>query len=363
MLKPLCKNIPSYIRDDLDFLKHIPIEVGKTTILVTFDVVSLYTSIPHDLGLDAIKFCLEHHNAFLPRKFSTEFILDAISIILHENTFQLDDKQFKQLQEAAMAPTYATLVIGFLEYILYKLFGDLYGHTDAQSLSKLFKRFLKDGVLLWNKSKQLMDFHRLLNSLHQKIHFTMECSTEKLPFLDNLLCKKENELYTDIFYKTTDTHQYLDYRSGHPKHTKNNIRYTLARRICRIIVEENLREKRLLELMVFLRKQNYQEGLIQKGIEEARTISVTGLRSLKEENYEYKILPIVITNNPKNQQVISKVKENLNFLKSSTKMKTMMDETKLIISRRPLQPHYHNSVFTSIEPEYKRNTATHINHT
>ena len=152
---------------------------------------------------------------------------------------------------------YATLVMGFLENRLYKLFGDLYGHADAELLSKLFKRFSDDCVLLWDKSKQqLIDFHRLLNSLHPKIRFTMECSTEKLPFLDILLCKKENKLHTDIFYQTTDTHQYLGYRSCHPKHTKNNIPYTLARRICTIIVEEDLREKRFLELMMFLRKQN-----------------------------------------------------------------------------------------------------------
>ena len=126
----------------------------------------------------------------------------------------------------------------------------------------------------------------------------------KLPFLDILLRKKENKLYTDIFYKTTDTHQYLDYRSCHPKHTKSNIPYTLARRICTIIVEEDLREKRLLELMMFLRKQNYPEGLLQKGIEKARTISVTELRSPKEENYEHKVLPTVIKNNPNNPQII-----------------------------------------------------------
>ena len=97
----------------MDFLNHIPNEVEETTILVTFDVVSLCTSTPHDLGLDAIKFWLEHHKTSLSRKFSTEFILGAISIILEENTFQFDDKQFKQLQGTAigtkMAPTYATL--------------------------------------------------------------------------------------------------------------------------------------------------------------------------------------------------------------------------------------------------------------
>ena len=91
----------------------------------------------------------------LPSEFFTEFILDAIFIILEENTFQFDDKQFKQLQRTAigtkMAPTYATLVMGFLGNRLYKFFGDLYWHTDAELLSKLFRRLLDDCVLLWNK--------------------------------------------------------------------------------------------------------------------------------------------------------------------------------------------------------------------
>ena len=75
-----------------------------------------------------------------PREFSTQSILDAISIILQKNTFQFDDKQFIQPQGTAMgtkmAPTYATLVIGFLEK---KLFENQYGRTDAELLSKLFK--------------------------------------------------------------------------------------------------------------------------------------------------------------------------------------------------------------------------------
>ena len=95
-----------------------------------------------------------------------------------------------------------------------------------------------------------------------------------------------------------------------------------------------MREKRLLELRMLLGKQNYPEGLIQKGIEKARTISVTELRSPKEENYEHKILPIVIKTPTNNPQIISKVKENPNCLKSSTKMKAIMDEIELIVSRR-----------------------------
>ena len=47
--------VPSFIRDDLDFLNYIPTRVSKETILMSFDVTSLYTNIPHNLGIEAIE--------------------------------------------------------------------------------------------------------------------------------------------------------------------------------------------------------------------------------------------------------------------------------------------------------------------
>ena len=49
ILKPLCQEVPSFIRDDLDFLTHLPEIAPVNSELITFDVVSLYTNIPHDL--------------------------------------------------------------------------------------------------------------------------------------------------------------------------------------------------------------------------------------------------------------------------------------------------------------------------
>ena len=50
----------------------------------------------------------------------------------------------------------------------------------------------------------------------------MEKHESKIPFLDVLVYKEGRKLHTDIFYKT-DTHQYLNFNSCHPKHTKQNI--------------------------------------------------------------------------------------------------------------------------------------------
>ena len=143
-LKPLCKHVPSYIRDDFDFLNHIPEKVNENTILVSFDVVSLYTSTPHDVGLQATEYWLNNFSTTLERPFSKDFILKAISIVLKENTFKFDNKNYKQVQGTAMGtkmtPTYATLVMGFLEQLYQKY--EKYGRIEREKFMKEFKRFL-----------------------------------------------------------------------------------------------------------------------------------------------------------------------------------------------------------------------------
>ena len=54
LLKPFISKVQSYVKDDIDFLKYVPKIVSQNTLLVSFDIVSLYTNISHDLGIKAI---------------------------------------------------------------------------------------------------------------------------------------------------------------------------------------------------------------------------------------------------------------------------------------------------------------------
>ena len=58
LLKPFLKRIKRFIRDSLDFLNKCPRDVDENTEIVTFDIISLYTSIPHEFGLEAIDYFL-----------------------------------------------------------------------------------------------------------------------------------------------------------------------------------------------------------------------------------------------------------------------------------------------------------------
>ena len=89
-------------------------------------------------------------------------------------------------------------------------------------------------------------------------------SDRQLPFLDLLLIKDDTKIITDLYCKETDSHQYLDFYSCHLSHTKRNIPYNMARRICTIVTDTTLRSKRLEEFKSYLQKQHYPELKKQK---------------------------------------------------------------------------------------------------
>ena len=59
MLTPIVSCLKTYIKDDWDFIRKLPYHVDHPCVLASCDVVNLYTSIPHDLGLEALSYWIE----------------------------------------------------------------------------------------------------------------------------------------------------------------------------------------------------------------------------------------------------------------------------------------------------------------
>ena len=115
----------SYIKDSIHYLNKSKRTVKSGTIIVTFDVSSLYTSIPHDLGIEALTYYLRTFNHTIDSRFNINFILEATNFILKNNTFIFNGDNFLQLMGTEMgtifSPTYTTLVLGYLEMKLYTI--------------------------------------------------------------------------------------------------------------------------------------------------------------------------------------------------------------------------------------------------
>ena len=168
------------------------------------------------------------------------------------------------------APVYANLVLGYLEEKLYTDLEQIYDQEFANKFRSLWKRYLDDCFIFWENKTDINKIFHLLQNLHPKIKFTMETSKHELPFLDILIKKDITKITTDIYYKTTDTKQYLHFKSSHERHTKVNLPYSLARRICTIITDKDIRELRLKELEKSLLERGYPKQLIMEGTRRAQ---------------------------------------------------------------------------------------------
>lgn len=339
LLKPYCEKVQSFIRDDLDFLNQIPEHVQSNSKLVSFDVVGLYSNIPIELGIKAIEYWMEKYPNILNDRFHRDFIIQGLKIVLQNNSFMFGSRHYLQVKGTAMgtkvAPTYATLTLGYLEETLYQKLSQLWGEEDAELLKSKWKRFLDDCFIVWSEDMdRLTIFYELLNELNPSIKFTMEINDNKLPFLDVLVIKEDTKISTDVYYKPTDTHQYLHFGSCHPHHTKTAIPYNLARRICTIVSDQTTRDIRLRELKSYLQKQGYPEKLIENGIEKAKNYDRQQLLTTSTREKDDIIIPFVHTHNPRNRNINPIITQLNNLLKDDQSTKEIFKDIKFISSKR-----------------------------
>ena len=118
-----------------------------------------------------------------------------MNTILDNNYFHSTEIFYQQIKGTAMgtkfAPTYATLILGYLEEILYTKIEYKYDKQYADFLKQFLKRFLDDCFIFWTKSRtDLLDFQQMINDLHPDTNFTIEVAEDKLSFLDIFVLKK-----------------------------------------------------------------------------------------------------------------------------------------------------------------------------
>ena len=117
-LKPLVKDLPSYVMDTKDFLRQLNAiaVLPPGAIIFTMDVVGLYSHIPHEDGLKACETTLERRTKKEP---PTSDICHLAKLVLELNAFRYQDKHYLQVHGTAMgtrmAPSYANLFMACLE--------------------------------------------------------------------------------------------------------------------------------------------------------------------------------------------------------------------------------------------------------
>ena len=325
------QTLPSYLQDTTDFLKKQEAlgPIPSDALLVSMDVTSLYTNIPHS---DGIKACEEAWDERDIKDPPTQTLVKLLTLVLKCNNFEFNGQHYLQVQGTAMgtkmAPAYANMFMGRLEKQLLM-------SVTMRPFSWL--RFIDDIDMKWLHGRDNLDtFLQEANSFHSTIRFTAEVSNDKHVFLDTQSRLDEDRIFTDLYTKPTDTHQYLLPTSCHPKHCCKNIPYSLALRLRRICSDSNTFELRAQELTNQLHRRGYLKQDIASAIDKARQRSRDALLSYRPKSAEVgTILPFVLTYHPDLPKVRDIVDKNWSIIESSDELKDIYQSKPVMAFRRP----------------------------
>ena len=271
ILQPLTDKSRRKLQSTENFIDAIKtVQIPDDYKLVSFDVKSLFTSIPLQLALQCTETAIQQSTAKLP--LPTEDIMDLLNLCLTSTYFQYNGRHYKQLHGTAMGSPVSVVVA---EIVMQ--------HVEESALATcrqtipLWLRYVDDTFTAVHKD-EIDDFHDHLNEQNADIQFTKEIEENgKLPFLDCLVSRDNNELRTTVYRKPTHTDRLLDESSYNPTSHKATTIKTLTRRaqlVCN--TPDSLRdENRYLECV--FHKNNYNSDFIRRNIYRPTEVDATNM--------------------------------------------------------------------------------------
>ena len=140
--------------------------------------------------LTATEYWIEHLQNNLPllQRFTKQFVLEGLSIILKFNYFYINKSFFHQIKGTAMGTKFAmvgsNLDVAYKETKLFPLLRQVYPQDFVDFLLQNYFRFL-DGIFhKWLENFDMKQFYDLINSLDKDLKFTFENPSRTLNFLD-----------------------------------------------------------------------------------------------------------------------------------------------------------------------------------
>ena len=136
----------------------------------------------------------------------------------------------------------SNLVVAYKEIKLFALLPQIYPQDFVDFLLRNYFRFLDDIFDKWLENFDIKQFYDLINSLDEDLKFIFGNPSRTLNFLDIQLKIVNNTLVFDIYYKPTNSFNYLTYSSCYPIHTKINTALSLAKRIINMVTDKKKKD-------------------------------------------------------------------------------------------------------------------------
>ena len=273
-ITPIQENNPFNIKNSRELLTKLKtIKLEQNEVLVSYDVVSLFTKLPRPLIRKVLKEQWRQikptfHNPTTPdqpSKMTWEIFERILDFCTEKSTyFSSLGKKWFQKKGCAMGSSLSNILADF---VLTKLLNDTF--RKLRFKPKLAVKYVDD-LLFVLPACMIEKLLRALNAYHKDLDFTTELESEgSLPFLDMRIIRNGDNILTDWYAKPTSSGRILNFRSSHPMRLKINTANGLASRIFGLS-SETFWEKNTTLATQLLRKNEYPARLIERIIRDTK---------------------------------------------------------------------------------------------
>ncbi|BHF62643.1 hypothetical protein SprV_0200562800 [Sparganum proliferum] len=224
-LKFLTSDSNSTVSSSTQFLEKLKgVSLLPSDIMVSFDVTSLFTSIPQDLAVETIELLLREKYDETENRLGHAQIIQLLKFCL-KTYFTFDGTIYEQVKGTPMGSPISGLIA---EAVLQRLESLVFRHHRP----KFWARYVDDTFVVIERD-QVLTFKEQINAIFPDIQFAMEEEeNNQLAFLDVLVCRKDcGGLKTKVFRKATNTTQILNFNSNHLISHKRSCVRALYRRV------------------------------------------------------------------------------------------------------------------------------------
>ena len=232
--------------------------------MISLDVVSLFTNIPHELLSKGIEkryhLIMQQYDIPLNELLNTvKFLMD--NTFFHNTFFQYDGKFYQQTHGSPMGSPISPI---FADIVMTDLEEECLNNLDFKPL--IYKRYVDDTILCI-PCNELDPVLEVFNNYHPRLQFIHEVELQgKINFLEVSLIRNDNHLITDWFRKSTFSGRFLHFSSNHPIEQKRAMVYTLVDKAI-LLADVGFHQKNLNIVKNFLIDNGYPEKFINFNIE------------------------------------------------------------------------------------------------
>ena len=258
-----CKDL---LQDTTMFLQRLDwvegnMDMGNQDYCFTMDFEQLYDSLSRDLVLNqSLREAIAIHRSEWEDNL-VKWLLGSVRLSLESAIGKFGDRWYKAKDGVATGGKLCVYIANIAVYFALKR--SLLCVNKFSSNVLFMFRFIDDCTGGWRGDLQKFHvwfvrlYRYLFSQFNLRLTFNVCPTVDFLEFLDVRFRFIDGVLDTDIYYKPTDSHRYLNFNSHHPPHVFRSTVFSQFLRLRRIIIDPELLYFRLCEMKEFFIRSDY----------------------------------------------------------------------------------------------------------